>query len=759
MGQSQHSGEWPRSLLHALLQAQTESEVHEELDQAGLLDDGCWLPYGGVPNNSGTFLSQQADARGALIEKVVNSIDAVLMRHAHENGDIDTGALPESMFAATERYLGILDGKLHNISRGERSKLAAQSLQIVFSGKRSRPTITVLDRGEGQSPERFPNTFLSLSADNKRKIPFVQGKFNMGSAGAVPFCGKDHHYQLILSRRHRSAPGADGRWGFTVVRRRPPDESEKTSVFQYLSPGGKVLSFEAESLPLWARGSADEHIGSGTLVRLYEYDIPDRGSARLDFSHMLNRRLYRLPLPVQVIERRYPGREGPTTVTGMEALLVDSRSGMVEKGWPQGGEIAVPKVGRIRVTLVPFEPTAAGRWLRASESVIFTINGQAHAFESRQFLSSAAQARPNLAWLASTLLVEVDCSDFHPRVVEQLFMGSRDRMRDNEQRKALLAALGEYLRTHGGLRGLNDQRRQEAEKREGEDDPQTEELFGRLSSEITKFLHGRSTRQGSGASEKVTFEGKRFPSYLRWANRGDGEEVEKHCPANGGCTLELSTDAENGFLTRPDAPGICIVDPEDWFVSDTLTDGELKVRLRAPEGTAPGESVSLAVRLLSDDALVSELVAEGTLVVDAPVKARSGRNGHGQHRQKGGGSSPRIVPVYRQDQVWNAFSFTDRTVVKIDNSVEHTTAYVNMDNSSLSRYRRSQRRRAEEVNRIYSLAAAAIGVAGDAALREDTFDLDAEAVEQVLGFVGRVLAPTLDFINQNAFVEPEEVPL
>ena len=26
-----------------------------------MLDDSQWLPYGGVENNSGTFLSQQAD--------------------------------------------------------------------------------------------------------------------------------------------------------------------------------------------------------------------------------------------------------------------------------------------------------------------------------------------------------------------------------------------------------------------------------------------------------------------------------------------------------------------------------------------------------------------------------------------------------------------------------------------------------------------------------------------------------------------------
>ena len=69
-----------------------------------MLDDSYWLPYGGVENNAGTFLSQQADARGALVEKIVNSVDAVLTRHAHERGDFAQNDLPESMFVAGERW-------------------------------------------------------------------------------------------------------------------------------------------------------------------------------------------------------------------------------------------------------------------------------------------------------------------------------------------------------------------------------------------------------------------------------------------------------------------------------------------------------------------------------------------------------------------------------------------------------------------------------------------------------------------------------
>ena len=48
-----------RDLLDTLLEAQTEAEVHACLGTAGMLDDSYWLPYGGVENNAGTFLSQQ----------------------------------------------------------------------------------------------------------------------------------------------------------------------------------------------------------------------------------------------------------------------------------------------------------------------------------------------------------------------------------------------------------------------------------------------------------------------------------------------------------------------------------------------------------------------------------------------------------------------------------------------------------------------------------------------------------------------------
>ena len=246
------SAQLARKLLNNLLDAQTEKQVHTCLEQADLLDDSHWHPYGGLENNSGQFLNQQASPGGALVEKVVNSIDAVLMAKAYENDDLSNSP-PSTMFEAAERYFNIPGGRLAEVTSTERGQIARSSVQVVFSGQKSpkRPTITITDQGEGQVPEEFPQTFLSLSENNKLKIPFVQGKFNMGSTGAVPFSGKSHNYQLILSRRHPATPGNSDLWGFTVVRRRHPDADERLSQFQYLAPKGKIMSIHDDALSIW----------------------------------------------------------------------------------------------------------------------------------------------------------------------------------------------------------------------------------------------------------------------------------------------------------------------------------------------------------------------------------------------------------------------------------------------------------------------------------------------------------------------------
>ena len=67
------------SLCTKLLRSDSEAEVVSILKEAGYWDDASsWRPYGDLSNNYGTIGNQQSEAVAALVEKIVNAIDARL---------------------------------------------------------------------------------------------------------------------------------------------------------------------------------------------------------------------------------------------------------------------------------------------------------------------------------------------------------------------------------------------------------------------------------------------------------------------------------------------------------------------------------------------------------------------------------------------------------------------------------------------------------------------------------------------------------
>lgn len=118
----------------------------------------------------------------------------------------------------------------------------AEEIQIVADGPTRNTSVIIYDNGEGQRPEDFENTFLSLLRGNKINIHFVQGKYNMGGSGALVFCGKKR-YQLIGSKRF----DCNSNFGFTLARQHKITEAAETkrfSYFEYLKIDGRIPSFE-----------------------------------------------------------------------------------------------------------------------------------------------------------------------------------------------------------------------------------------------------------------------------------------------------------------------------------------------------------------------------------------------------------------------------------------------------------------------------------------------------------------------------------
>ena len=188
-----------KDLCMALIKADHPDEVVSLLTDAGYWHDtGAWRDLGDKENNYAILGAQQSDPIAALVEKVVNSIDARLMNECLTAGiKAESDEAPTSVKRAVAQLVEGSDpdkaanGRIeHWVPKQRREQ--AEKISIAATGSKSQPCLTITDLGEGQTPQRVPFTFMSLAESNKLRIPFVQGKFNMGGTGALRFCGGLH---------------------------------------------------------------------------------------------------------------------------------------------------------------------------------------------------------------------------------------------------------------------------------------------------------------------------------------------------------------------------------------------------------------------------------------------------------------------------------------------------------------------------------------------------------------------------------------
>ena len=205
------TNEQAKKLALKLLVANSEAEAIEVLKAAGFWKKSdAWRLVGDRDGNFATIGSQQSRPEAALVEKIVNSVDARLMNECLVRGiDPTSKDAPPSIRHAVSRFFenrepkGELGGTLQGWSQTKQLE-QSQFITLAVTGAMPRsgdPCITIVDAGEGQTPAMIPNTFLSIDRNNKLKILFVQGKFNMGGTGALRFCGQNS-LQLVITKRN-----------------------------------------------------------------------------------------------------------------------------------------------------------------------------------------------------------------------------------------------------------------------------------------------------------------------------------------------------------------------------------------------------------------------------------------------------------------------------------------------------------------------------------------------------------------------------
>jgi hypothetical protein len=650
-----------------LLQSETEEEVINVLKKYGYWEErSAWKPYGDMPNNRSIVGNQQSSSVAALVEKLVNSIDAILMAECYRNGvDPKSPKAPKSMREAAEIYFGIKDGQIQTIDTSGRKEFA-ERIQLVATGTKENPAYIIVDDGEGQSPDKFEDTFLSLARENKTKIPFVQGKHNQGGTGVLQFSGVNS-FQLIISKRQPYAP-SEGKekekWGFTLVRRLDPDEDHPQSTYVYLAPNGKILSFDADTLPLRPGKfpyAYEEEVSAGTCIKLWNYKLQKglKTLATLDLRYALERFLQEPVLPIRICERRssYRAHYYDTTMSGLSAVLEDNKD---DVELSDSSFLKVNGVGDVKIRVVVIkEITEGDKKDRYPAGVFFVMNGQLHGEESHNYISR----KTNLAYVAGSMIVIVDCTNLPSRVREDLFMASRDRMRQIDEKVAIEDEVIDFIKNHPGIKELNAvrrQRRQQSALSEEEtakiiqnlvrSDPTLANLFGK--GELIRI-------PGKDITEKELFIGQKFPTYFRIHNEPKGGLI-KHCPKNRPCRIEFETDAANDYFDRINDPGHIETHGLPQKLSQNLWDGKATLKFGLPDSVSVGDEFKVEV-LVNDISRIEPFKSVFKIQVDPEAEPIE------PHLVIPKGAAlaaiPNITEVHRPD--WGMYDFDEMSAIKI----------------------------------------------------------------------------------------------
>lgn len=642
-----------------ILHAESEREVDAIIESEPELSDARnWYPIDERETNFNVVTNQASTGSKALTELCTNMVDAVLMKHAYQKGINPTGpGAPQSVIAGVRDLVqlrGARSGVLAEVDDPRYlQEFAERNLIIgVTGGTRRNESLcfTFVDNGEGQHPVDFEDTFLSLSKGNKTDIPFVQGKYNMGSSGVLTYCGR-HWYKLIISRRYDGR----GEWGWTLVRQRPGRGMPIADFFKL--PGG-MASFSASVLHPMNLNSGERddkvHIGTGTIIKLYDYQMESATSFR-SIRESLNENLVSTVLPFRLMDyrqrrdHRRGGRRAQGVderpVNGMEFLLLrrdgdddaepDDENAIFEAGREQHiGDINHPDLGDISVRAIVLGRELPG-WLRAPRNtsrVFHAVNGQVQFKENRAYLSS----RCKLPGLKDRIVLIVDASALSESAHNAVWKGDRENIRATGMGQLYRE---EVTRLVSDSRYLKDlQQRIAREETENLTQEGQAALFQNLidnDPSIAQLLPGGALVTLPGyvgrTVEVEEWEGQYSPTFLAIAARSvreNGAEIA----VNGRRRVEFTTDVVNDYFTRPDNRGRVFTNGlgGKFSYTSSLQDGRLVITFTSiPGQVADGEEISFTVSLI-DDAMPEPVAAELKLRAVATRQTRS----KGSNRRK-----------------------------------------------------------------------------------------------------------------------------
>ena len=780
-----------KSFAVELALCESERDIIALLQKMGLWDNAsCWRAFGDNDNNWSTIGNQQSDADAALVEKIVNSIDALLMKECMKRGIDPTSAeAPHSIAAALERFFNITGGKLQNLTETQRTELAQFNIILAATGNKGvDPNIVIVDRGEGQSPNRMPDTILSINKSNKLKVPFVQGKFNMGGTGALCFCG-EHNFQLIICRRCPEIPanGDDSHnlWGFTIVRREKPSVQNRlrSSKFTYLTDAsGNILSFEAnEGIKIIPTSKGENDVMEyGMFCKMFEYRMPSRlrTNINLNLYTRLSMLLPNLAYPVYLDECRegFRAHTMHRTLSGLNVRLSDQLakgdSSNIENRVSVSFTIEGQKVdASVYVFKKKNGKDKNGKdrevdltQYRGGEGVLLTQNGQTHGSYDRKFYSRNAVG---LSYLAESLLTIVDCTGIDEATREELFMNSRDRTRASVFSTKLEASLEEFLRDNPVLKQIQQRRREEAISDKLDDEKPLEDVLSSVfksSSVLSRlFVLGKKLQNPTNlgpAKEAEVFEGKYNPTYFTIIGKKTNADsvYTRDAQLDRKFRIRFKTDAVNDFFSREKYPGAYLLVRDNGTCEDHIVhlhDGVATLNVELPQGAQIGDTYqySFVVTDTNNDRSFENTFAIRVIAQQESTGGNGGRrtppNGEGSNKKSftpTGIALPNVKEIGKDS--WEEFGFTKESALAVRKFNDAYDFFVNMDNIHLQTEikpiaKNEGKMRLLKARYKYSMVLIGLGVLGYYNNHKDEIPENSDTPEEMIRRISDMLSPVL----------------
>lgn len=668
-----------KKIFEQLLNANTAREITDILE---VLTDDLeikWLPVGGRENNQST-INMGTDPAAGLVERITNSIDAVLDLEWHEQGcptDIDNPRL------AAQKWFGIHEGKLRNIKDASGKSIQELGKRISVTLKDSEredfPTVEIRDYGTGIKGEDFSKTILSLNDNNKIDKLHQMGAYGQGGSTALSFST----FTIIISRPNKILKKGNS-VSFTIVRFNDGGVGlKKMGWYQYcVNDKHQPLSID---LP-------EDQFKSGTLVRHIGMDI-GKYKAKItgptsSLWYLAHHFMFDTVLPFTITGERESdltkGKKENRIVLGNNRRL--TLGGGDERELTQYKNDANLTFKDGKVTIYWWVLTIEGEkpwdriknYTQASQPIIITFNGQ----KQGHLLNSIIKTELKLPFLEKYLVVQIECDQLDNESKRQLFSSTRENTRDTSIKKELERLVVDTLEADDALKRLDKERRDRyLQKDETE---AMDKLKKRLASRINHYL--KATGGGTGVKATETGETVKTkkqppipvndpPTFLDITTPDEKEVI-----IGKTFSVKFKTDAHPNLFSNPDW-FFAVIEPHSFgsFTgSARVVDGYGIAYFKTSDAVEEGTEAKITLELRPPrQKTISDTVS--VIAVPLPVGA--------DDKNPGNKNAPNIeiIAVNENHQYYKDHNWNKTTVAEVADDQDAVFIYINDSNLHLTK--------------------------------------------------------------------------